>query len=148
MAEIDKKTKDKPYSKSNVRKGKKPVQHYGYKDYGRKMTDPQREAERKRIEQALDATDTSLKTVTKKSLYGESTMAKNIIRLTESGLHRIVKESVNRILREMDNDNYPSHWKKEGERYFDEDGKEYYKDIHGSFEPKIRNYKNDPNSMC
>jgi hypothetical protein len=73
---------------------------------------------------------------------------RSVIRMTESDLHRMVKESVNKILREMDDDNYPSHWKKEGDKYFDKDGKEYYRDIHGSFEPKIRNYKNDPNFMC
>ena len=35
-------------------------------------------------------------------------MAKNIIRLTEGDLHKIVKESVERIIREMDEGNYPA----------------------------------------
>lgn len=31
-------------------------------------------------------------------------MAKQLIRLTEGDLHRIIKESVNRVLKEMNND--------------------------------------------
>jgi hypothetical protein len=49
---------------------------------------------------------------------------KKIIRLTESDLHRIVKKSVNRILREMD-EPYNEH------EYSDEDFDEYGNRVDG-----------------
>ena len=46
-------------------------------------------------------------------------MDKKLIRLTESDLHRIVKESVKRVLKEesMPSVSYPSNWDDEGHHY-------------------------------
>ena len=87
---------------------------------------------------------------------------KQFIRLTESDLHRIVKESVNKILRESADDaeydardfwreaedkylmqeKLPRGWEKRkcddvfgGYIYIDEDFNEYYKDEYGHFQP-------------
>ena len=46
-------------------------------------------------------------------------MAKKLIRLTESDLHRIVKESVKRILREEDRDDSIDDWQNIYSSYYD-----------------------------
>ena len=80
-------------------------------------------------------------------------MNKKLIRLTESDLHRIVKESVDKILSESDywreaEDNYlmqeklPRGWEKRkcddvfgGYIYIDGDYNEFYKDEYGHLQP-------------
>lgn len=78
---------------------------------------------------------------------------KQMIRLTEQDLHRIVKESVGKVLNEIDHwreaeDNYlmqeklPRGWEKRkcddvfgGYVYIDGDYNEFYKDEYGHFQP-------------
>ena len=69
-------------------------------------------ARREMIKKSLDCEKTDLQSIRdkifpshmqkeNKEIQKELNMAKNIIRLTESDLHRIVKESVKRVLREV-----------------------------------------------
>ena len=91
-------------------------------------------------------------------IHQEEEIMKKIIRLTESDLHRLVKESVKRIVREdFGNGNgviggdifgtslnptqerLPRGWEKietsGGTIYTDQDGNTYYKDEYGKFQP-------------
>ncbi len=87
---------------------------------------------------------------------------KQLIRLTESDIHRIVKESVNRILKENSFDYYgraeddylsreklPKGWSKSDRDddepiYSDEDGNEYVKDEYGRFKNVNEDIDIDP----
>ena len=69
-------------------------------------------------------------------------MTKNIIRLTESDLHRIVKESVNKVLTEMDWKTYMNASRKRKQQANDLRG-EYAKEFPRSMIATKRNYLDD-----
>lgn len=73
-------------------------------------------------------------------------MKKQLIRLTEGDLHRVIKESVKRALKERRlEDSYPEVY--DDEDYIDDSYPEHYDEYYGSEDPTYTAQKNDYNGI-
>jgi hypothetical protein len=71
-------------------------------------------------------------------------MRKQIVRLTESDLHRIIKKSVNRLMERIE-DYYPEVY--DDENYIDDSYPEYYDEFINAEDPTYTAHKNDFNGI-